>query len=233
MFNLVFLLAAFSLVWGLRLQSNPESAKKGNFLASMGMGLAIFATLFFEIKDQSIFNNLIWKLNATLSQNKIAEFNEFVDNWDTWEKDTVSHSNTDIAFSPSVIGWSQLVFTAFSSDKNGTLDLAFVSKYVGQQYIDNTSSEFAKLDAYLVHDFRLSYSLKTKVFKEVILSSWVRNLFNQNYISNAWVYRFNSSSNPDELSYDPYINTENNGYNMIGYFPQSTRNYLLGINLYL
>ena len=62
MFNLVFLLAALSLVWGLRLQSNPESAKKGNLLASMGMGLAIFATLFFEIKDQSTFNNLIWIL---------------------------------------------------------------------------------------------------------------------------------------------------------------------------
>ena len=46
MFNLVFLLAALSLVWGLRLQSNPESAKKGNFLASMGMGFAIIATLF-------------------------------------------------------------------------------------------------------------------------------------------------------------------------------------------
>ena len=60
MFNLVFLLAALSLVWGLRLQSNPESAKKGNFLASMGMGLAILATLFFEIKDQTTFNNLIW-----------------------------------------------------------------------------------------------------------------------------------------------------------------------------
>ena len=57
MFNLVFLLAALSLVWGLRLQSNPESAKKGNFLASMGMGFAIIATLFFEIKDQSTFNN--------------------------------------------------------------------------------------------------------------------------------------------------------------------------------
>ena len=60
MFNLVFLLAALSLVWGLRLQSNPESAKKGNFLASMGMGFAIIATLFFEIKDQSTFNNLLW-----------------------------------------------------------------------------------------------------------------------------------------------------------------------------
>ena len=45
MFNLVFLLAALSLVWGLRLQSNPESAKKGNFLASMGMGLAIPASI--------------------------------------------------------------------------------------------------------------------------------------------------------------------------------------------
>ena len=62
MFNFIFLLAALSLVWGLRLQSNPESAKRGNFLASMGMGLAIVATLFFEIKDQSTFNNLIWIL---------------------------------------------------------------------------------------------------------------------------------------------------------------------------
>jgi len=60
MFNLIFLVAAFSLVWGLRLQSSPESAKKGNMLASLGMGLAIIATLFFEIRDTETYNNLFW-----------------------------------------------------------------------------------------------------------------------------------------------------------------------------
>ena len=55
MFNLIFLVAAFSLVWGLRLQSSPESAKKGNMLASLGMGLAIIATLFFETKPAFSF----------------------------------------------------------------------------------------------------------------------------------------------------------------------------------
>ena len=94
----------------------------------------------------------------------------------------VTHTNTNIAFSPSIIGGSQLIFTAFNSVENGKLDLALVSKYVGDQFIDNTSSEYAKLDAYIVNDFRVSYTVKTKLFKEVVISSWIRNLSNQNYI---------------------------------------------------
>lgn len=179
-----------------------------------------------------LMDKLTWKLNATLSQNKIAEFNEFVDNWDTWGKDSVSHTNTDIAFSPSIIAGSQLVFTPFSSIENGTLDLAFVSKYVGQQYIDNTSSDYAKLDAYLVNDLRISYRVKTKVFKEVVVSSWIRNLFDRNYISNAWVYRFNTAGDP--TSYDAYANAEGSGtnsYNQIGAFNQAGINFFVGLKL--
>ena len=179
-----------------------------------------------------LMDKLTWKLNATLSQNKMAEFNEFVDNWDTWGKDSVSHTNTDIAFSPSIIAGSQLVFTPFSSIENGTLDLAFVSKYVGQQYIDNTSSDYAKLDAYLVNDLRISYSVKTKVFKEVVVSSWIRNLFDRNYISNAWVYRFNTAVDP--TSYDAYANAEGSGtnsYNQIGAFNQAGINFFIGLKL--
>ena len=62
---------------------------------------------------------------------------------------------------------------------------ALVSKYVMEQYIDNTSSEFAKLDAYSVHDLRISYMIKSTLFKEIEISSWIRNLSNQNYISNG------------------------------------------------
>ena len=60
MFNLIFLFSAFSLVWGLRLQSSRVSAKIGNMLASLGMGLAIIARLFFEIRGTETYNNLFW-----------------------------------------------------------------------------------------------------------------------------------------------------------------------------
>ena len=179
-----------------------------------------------------LMDKLLWRLNATFSENKIAEFKEFIDNWDTGVKDSVTHVNTNIAFSPSIIGGSQLIFTPFNSDKNGKIDLALISKYVGDQFIDNTSSEFAKLDSYIVNDFRVSYTVKTKLFKEVVISSWIRNLSNQNYISNAWVYRFNTTSDP--TTYDPYANAEGSGtnsYNQIGAFNQAGINFFVGLNL--
>ena len=108
--------------------------------------------------------------------------------------------------------------------------MALVTKYVGDQFIDNTSSEYAKLDAYLVNDFRLSYTIKTKLFKEVVISSWIRNLFNQNYISNAWVYRFNTVGDP--TTYDFYANAEGtNSFNQIGAFNQAGINFFVGLKL--
>ena len=172
---------------------------------------------------------LTLKFNVTFSENKISSFREFIDNWDTGGKDEVTHENTDIAFSPSIIGGGQLVFTPFEKD-NGKLQFALVSKYVGEQYIDNTSSEFAKLDAYSVHDLRISYLIKSTLFKEIEISSWIRNLSNQNYISNAWVYRFNTAYDP--TSYDMYANSEDgNTYNQIGAFNQAGINFFVGLKL--
>jgi len=194
------------------------------------------------------------RFNTTLSQNKIMEFTEAIDqfyydentyasanpdfdiNEDTyygWEYEgqaNVVHKNTDIAFSPSIIGGGQLIFTAFNSSDKGKLDLALVSKYVGEQYLDNTSSEFGKLDNYFVHDFRINYSIKTKLFKEVVISSWIRNLMNQNYISNAWIYRLQGGP---WATGDPSINEENSdrNYNMIGAYNQAGINFFIGLNL--
>jgi len=169
--------------------------------------------------------------NSTLSQNKIVEFTEFIDDWDLKVQVEESHENTNIAFSPLIIGGGQLIFTPFNSSNKGKLDLALVSKYVGEQYLDNTSSEFGRLDDYFVHDFRINYCFKTKLFKEVVISSWVRNLLNQNYISNAWIYRFQAGS---YATSDPYVNTEdssNGRYNMIGAYNQAGINFFLGLKL--
>ena len=43
--KILFLISAFLLVWGLRLQSDPSSASKGNKLAGIGMLLAIFSAI--------------------------------------------------------------------------------------------------------------------------------------------------------------------------------------------
>ncbi|MFT7157313.1 MAG: iron complex outermembrane receptor protein [Parvicella sp.] len=171
-----------------------------------------------------------WSLNATLSTNKIEQFNEYVDDWDTQSQIEVIHQNTDIAFSPSIIAGSQLAYTPIKTVK-GELELAFITKYVGDQYIDNTQSEFAKLSGYVVNDARVTYKVKSKLFKEICINAWVRNLFNEQYVANAWNYRFQSSGG----SYgDIYETPEGEGtdrYSLTGLFPQAGTNFFLGLTL--
>jgi len=180
----------------------------------------------------SLLKNLEWKMNATFSDNKIASFTEYIDDWDTWGQVETNYENTDIAFSPSVIASNQFVFKPINSEKYGNIELALVSKYVGEQYIDNTSNSDRMLDAYLVNDIRLQYSIKTKIFKEIVWSAWVRNFTNTQYVSNAWVYKFKSEFyNP--VPDDDFANKESvdGRYNMIGAFPQAGVNFFTGLIL--
>ena len=85
-----------------------------------------------------------WSTNATFSKNIIANYTEYVDNWDTWGQESKSYTNTSIAFSPEMIWASQLDYQF-----KDNIELQFISKYVDEQFIDNTSSDDRKLDAYL------------------------------------------------------------------------------------
>ena len=180
-----------------------------------------------------IMKNLELRFNATFSQNKIAEFHEFKDYWDIDGQVDSVFTNTDIALSPNVIFGSQLIYQPISSEKYGDVELALISKYVGDQYIDNTSSQYAILDAYSVHDLRVNYTLRDKCFKELVISAWVRNLLDEAYISNAWIYKFRSVGY-DPTPDDPYANAEGQGtgmYNSIGAFPQAGRHFFVGLTL--
>jgi iron complex outermembrane receptor protein len=96
------------------------------------------------------------------------------------------------------------------------LSISFVTKYVGKQFIDNTSSESRKLNPYFVNDIRLSYSISTDFIKEIDFYMLINNILSEKYESNAWVYRY-------------YY--ENKEYSMDGYFPQATIHLLAGISL--
>jgi NAD(P) transhydrogenase subunit beta len=57
--NIVFLLGVIGFVWGLRLLSSPDSARRGNMLAGIGMVLAIIATLVQPMANDGQ-NNYSW-----------------------------------------------------------------------------------------------------------------------------------------------------------------------------
>ena len=171
---------------------------------------------------QKLFNKLQIQANLTLSQNIINEYVEYVDNWDTWGQEQIVHENTDLAFSPNVV-WA----TQFNYKLGENLSLDINSKYVGEQYIDNTSSEDRKLDDYLTHNLQLQYNLNSKLFKTSKIYFRVNNVLDSEYVSNAWVYRF-ISDGYDPRADDHYVTKNSDGgYNMAGYFPEATRNYML------
>ena len=173
-----------------------------------------------------VSDNITWAGNMTLSNNTIVNHTAYIDNWDNGEQETVDYQNTDLAFSPNII-WASML--NYKLTKNTAID--FISKYVGEQFIDNTSSKERMLPDYLTNNLRLSYQWKSQIFKSAKITLQVNNLLNNEYVSNAWVYRF-ISDGWDPRESDPYINSDSEkGYNMAGYFPEATRNYLLGIAL--
>jgi len=169
-----------------------------------------------EVTTQlDLFKKLQWNITATLSQNKIKDFTSYVDNYDsTWAfTGQVSEylGETDLSFSPNVVLGSVLTYKPLPN-----LSLSLISRYIGRQYIDNTSDKSRSLDSYFVNGFSAGYSLKLKPFNEIGFNFQVNNLFNQKYESNAWVYQY-------------YYN--NVHYEANGYFPQALINFMFGITL--
>jgi iron complex outermembrane receptor protein len=87
--------------------------------------------------------------------------------------------------------------------------------------MSNTDSDLSKLDSYTISYFNVVFKLKnTKLFNEVTISAIINNLLNTNYVSNGYHYTYDDTwSNPDQAV----------TYEGVGYYPQATRNYLLGI----
>ena len=175
----------------------------------------------YEVSKKLIFDG-----NLTLSSNKIIDYNEYIDNWDTGEQEIINYEESDLAFSPNII-WS----TILSYDISKNLNIELISKYVGEQFIDNTSSTDRMLNDYLVNHSRITYNWQNNLFKTAKITFQINNILNNEYVSNAWVYRF-ISDYWDPRSGDPYINKDSQrGYNQASYFPEALRNFMLSLTL--
>ena len=115
----------------------------------------------------------------------------------------ISYKNTVISFSPDLVAGAQ---ARFFPVKN--LDAAWIVKYVGRQYLDNTQNDDLALDPYLINDLRLAYLFKTGKAPAIELIFTVNNMFDVKYESNGFVY-----------DAEPY------------YYPQAGINLMGGINV--
>jgi iron complex outermembrane receptor protein len=166
-----------------------------------------------------------------LSQNKIGSFTEFIDNWDTFGQEQVEHENTDLAFSPPVVGHASVRYAFLDKAEHG-LTAELMGKYVGRQYLDNTSRKAGSLDPYFFNDLQIRYVWRPGFVESISLNLLVRNLFDTQFSANGWIYRFRSGFDPRET--DPYAQLEEgNTYNLTGLYPQAGRNFLLGLTIEL
>lgn len=157
-----------------------------------------------------IVKNFAWTATATLSQSKIKEFTEYIyDNIGTGSL-VLNYKNTNIAYSPNFITSNEF---AYSYKKAG---VAFVSKYVGKQNLDNTSTDGRTLDAFFVNDLRFTYNTALLGIKNVGLNFLVNNIFDVEYVANGYTFPDMNNGVVDRYNY---------------YYPQATRNFLLSLNL--
>jgi iron complex outermembrane receptor protein len=126
---------------------------------------------------------LTWLANASLSTNKVKNFQQYLYNYDTDNLDMNQYGKTDIAYSPDFIGASTL---AYQPIKNG--EIAFISKYVSRQYLDNTSTLSRSLDGYFVNDVRLNYNFSLKSVKNIGVGLLINNIFSTRYYSDGATY---------------------------------------------
>jgi iron complex outermembrane receptor protein len=109
-----------------------------------------------------------------------------------------------------MVGSAQL---AWSPMKN--MKAVWMSQRVGKQYLDNTSNESRKIDAYWVNDLRFEYNFGRVGDVQIRMNALVSNVLNAQFSSNGYTFSYVSGSRV----------TEN------FFYPQAGRNFLVGVTL--
>jgi iron complex outermembrane receptor protein len=149
--------------------------------------------------------------NISISENKIKNYTEYLDDYDNGGQQSKFYRKTAISFSPSVIAGGSINFKPV---KNGEISL--ISKYVGRQYLDNSSQRSRSLNPYYLQDLRLSCLIENKIFKATNLILQLNNVFNKKYEPNGYSFSY---------IYGGELTTENY------YFPMAGINFMMGVNL--
>jgi len=167
--------------------------------------------------DIRVSDQLSVQSNATISSNKNRDFYLTKDGITTPK----SLGNTDLSFSPDVILGNMITYRPLEN-----LQFSFLTKYVGKQFMSNFSSNISSndvLDSYVTSDINFVYELETeKIFKAIVFSALINNIFDTKYVDRGYYYTY------DDTWSNSGTTTTLDG---AGYYPQATRNFLVGVTL--
>ncbi len=180
-------------------QNDVGGAIRTNVSSSYRMGIEMDGGIRFNQK-------FTWNANITLSQNKINEFTEVLLDYNVNDEVKRNYFKTDISFSPSLIAGSNLLYRPIKN-----IEVGLLTKFVGKQYLDNTSNENRKIDSYFINDLRLTYTCKLFFMRELSIGLLVNNVFDKSYSSNGYTWGYLAGA----------IETRQNYY-----YPQAGRNFL-------
>ncbi|MGZ3756946.1 MAG: TonB-dependent receptor [Mucilaginibacter sp.] len=158
-----------------------------------------------------VTDQLTWAATASVSANKVKNFQQYLFNYDNNTNVLYQFTNTDIAYSPDFVGSSTISYRPI---KNG--EIAFIGKYVSHEYLDNTSTLSRSLDGYFVGDVRLNYNFTIAGIKNIGLGLLINNVFSKKYQSDGATY-------PD-IEGGKIVN-----YNY--FYPQAPVNFLASVNI--
>jgi len=149
--------------------------------------------------------------NIAFSKNKIKSFTEYIDDYDNGGQKIFTYNNSDISFSPNIVAGSTINFLPIRN-----FEISLLSKYVGNQFLDNTSNANRILNSFYIQDARLSYKFNNKIPKEIDCIFQVNNIFNKKYEPNGYTFSYLYTGN---------LTTENY------YFPMAGTNFIAAINV--
>lgn len=157
----------------------------------------------------ALSSQLLWQPNLSISRNKNRSF--------SFQRDgqVQNLGDTNISYSPSIIGGSNLVYAPSTQFQIGLL-----SKYVGEQYLGNIDADLSKLAAYFINDLNIRYAIGSLGWvKAIDFSLLINNVFNSLVETNGYFFTYDDSwSVPNQT-------TTIEG---VGYYPQAGINFLLG-----
>jgi iron complex outermembrane recepter protein len=169
--------------------------------------------------------------NVSVGRHRVVEFVEYRDDWATGAQVAKVHRRTPLAFSPGVTAQGGVTWAFFQKNEKNRLALTATGKYVGAQYLDNTGNAATRLPAFGWADVRLKYDLLDTWTRRVSLLFSVQNVLDARYVSNGWVYRFESAGY-DPRPDDPYVRSEGGDvYHQAGFFPQAGRHWMLTVQV--
>ena len=142
--------------------------------------------------------------NAALSQNRIQDFTEVVEDWDNgWT--SIHYDNSTLAFSPAAI------LNGFIDLKFGGFKATWHTGYVSRQFLDNSANQDRSLPAYSLSDLSFSYTLPVKkVLNSIVIGADFNNVLNARCATGGWVY---------SAICDSYGHPNDNRYYQIGFVP--------------